>query len=300
MIIDAHSHYIPPEVAAQTAFFKVNWSDINRQLHVMDEQKIERALLVYPTSDAHIQMGGWDKLCSVYNQAIGSVVKKHRDRLIGAGILPVDRPALFKDELRRIQDIGLKVLSMASSYDTIYLNHEKFHPVFEFAQENNFPVHVHPQIINPIGEERISDPLLTPVLEYVFDVSVCIGKMMMEGTFLKYPNVKFIFAHYGGVLPLVKERFDNTYLMLRKRGFVKDLQQNPGQYFQNLFFDTSGSRSAASLYCALEVTDAKHICFGSDFPANQTLADSISVVETSALSDENKSSILASNLLSLL
>ena len=54
------------------------------------------------------------------------------------------------------------------------------HPVFEFAQSQNMPIHVHPQIINPIGEERVRDPLLTPVLEYVFDVSMCIGKMMMN------------------------------------------------------------------------------------------------------------------------
>ena len=74
-------------------------------------------------------------------------------------------------------------------------------------KKKNLPIHVHPQIMNPIGEERVCDPLLTPVIEYVFDVTMCIGKLMMSGTFLKFPDVKFIFAHYGGVLPLVKERF---------------------------------------------------------------------------------------------
>ena len=154
--------------------------------------------------------------------------------------------------------------------------------------------------MNPIGEDRVRDPLLTPVLEYVFDVSVCIGKMMTSGTFLKFPKVKFIFAHYGGVLPLVKERFDNTYQMLFKRNFVKDLTKLPSEYFKNLYFDMSGSKSLASLMCALELTNASNILWGSDYPANQNMNASIDVIETAGLTSQQKYSLLAGNLLSLL
>ncbi len=297
MIIDAHSHYMPPEVAQKTAFFKVNWSDIDRQLAVMDANKIEKALLLYPTSDAHLNMGGWQDLCYVYNKEIAAVVSKHKGRFIGGGIIPADTPAQFFSELKRIQDIGLRVISLASSYEGRYLDDEIFSPVYEFAQKNNMPIHVHPQIMNPIGEDRVRDPLLTPVLEYVFDVSICIGKMMMSGTFLKFPDVKFIFAHYGGVLPLVKERFDTTYSMLRRREFVRDLSKLPSEYFKNLYFDTSSSKSPASLACALEVTDAGHILFGSDFPANQGVAEAISCVGQSAFPEENKRKILNNDLL---
>lgn len=294
-IIDTHSHYMPPDVAQKTAFFKVNWSDMDRQLGLMDQCGIERSLLLYPTSDAHINMGGWSNLCKVYNEELGKVVKRFPDRLIGAGILPVDKPADFQKELSRIQGLGLKALSLASSYEAKYLDDPLFEPVFEFAQKNHMPIHVHPQIMNPIGEERLKDPLLSPVLEYVFDVSVCIGRMMMSGTFLKFPEVKFIFAHYGGVLPFVKERFDNTYQMLRKRNFVKDLTKNPGEYFKNLYFDTSGSKSPASLLCALEVTDASHILFGSDFPANQNLQESIATLSKCSLSQGQLQAILRDN-----
>ncbi len=51
--------------------------------------------------------------------------------------------------------------------------------VIEFAGENKMPVHVHSQIINPIGEERVRDPLLSPVLEYVFDYR-CVNKYLIE------------------------------------------------------------------------------------------------------------------------
>ncbi|MCA9399341.1 MAG: amidohydrolase family protein, partial [Candidatus Omnitrophica bacterium] len=268
MIIDAHSHYMPPSIAQNTMFFKVNWSDVDKQLTLMDQNNIEKALLLYPTSDAHLNMGGWKNVCDIYNKDLAAMIADHGDRFIGAGILPPDAPETFNDALKNIHDLNLRAISLASSYDGIYLDDERFFPVYEFAQNHKMPIHVHAQIMNPIGEDRVKDPLLTPVLEYVLDVTMCLGKMMMEGVFLKFPDVKFIFAHYGGVLPLVKERFDTTYRMLRKREFVKDIQKDPSEYFQNLYFDTSGSRSAASLLCALEMTDLNHIVFGSDFPAN--------------------------------
>lgn len=299
-IFDAHSHYMPPEVAQNTAFFKAGWSDIDRQLSVMDEHGIEKALLLYPTSDAHRNMGGWFNVCRVYNDAIASVVKQYRGRFIGAGILPLDEPKRFLEELRHIRDLGLKVITIASSHEGKYLDDEMFWCVWEFADENRMPVHVHPQIMNPIGEDRVRDPLLTPVLEYVFDVSICIGKMMMSGTFLKFPDVQFIFAHYGGVLPLVKERFDNTYTMLRKREFVQDLSKLPSAYFKNLYFDTSGCGSVASLACMLEMVEPSHILFGSDFPANQNLSRSISVFKNNFLVEEERNVILRSSLMGVL
>ena len=298
--IDAHSHFMPPAVASQTAFFKEHWSDADKHLRLMDEHQVGQALLLYPTSDAHINMSGWKNLCEAYNPAIADLVKKHKDRFIGAGILPIDSPDAIATELKRMEDLGLKVISLASSYDGRFLDDPIFFQVYEFAKTKNMPIHVHPQIMNPIGEERVRDPLLSPVLEYVFDVSMCIGKMMMSGIFLKFPEVNFIFAHYGGVLPIVKERFDSTYNMLRKRNFVKDISKNPSEFFSNLYFDTSGSKSKASLLAALELTDTHHILWGSDFPANQNMKDSLGVISQTILSQQERNSLFGHNFKRLL
>lgn len=300
MIVDAHSHYMPPEVAKNTAFFKQFWSDSDAQLRLMDAHGVAKAVLVYPTSDAHLNMGGWGNLCDVYNPAIADLVKKHPDRFIGAGILPVDDATKISGELRRIEDLGLSVLSLASSYDARYLDDPIFFPAYEFAQKKKMPIHIHSQIMNPIGDERLRDPLLSPVLEYVFDVSVALGRMMMSGVFSQYPDVKFIFAHYGGVLPIVKERFDTTYQMLRSRNYVKDLGKLPSEYFKNLYFDMSGSASSGTFVAALEVVDASHLLWGSDFPANRNFSGSLGAVQSATLSQAQKYSIQGKNILNLL
>ena len=96
MTIDAHSHYMPPEVALHTAFFKEHWSDAEKQLRLMDEYHVAQAVLLYPTSDAHLNMGGWQAVCKIYNQKIAEVIKAHQDRFIGGGILPIDAPWRLK------------------------------------------------------------------------------------------------------------------------------------------------------------------------------------------------------------
>ena len=288
---------MPKEVAENTTFYKVFWSDLKHQLDTMDACGIEKALLLYPTSDAHLKMGGWRKVCRAFNEGIASVVKQHPKRFIGGGILPVDSTEAMLEELKRFDGLGLKVISLASSFDGKFLDDEIFVPVFEFAQKKKIPIHIHAQIMNPIGEDRVSDPLLTPVLEYIFDVSMCMGKMMMSEMFLKYHDIQFIVAHYGGVLPFVKERFDNTYQMLRKRDYVKDIKKMPSDYLKNLYLDSSGSKSFASLLCALEMVDASHILFGSDFPANQNIKASLDAIWQSPLEKSDKESILCNQLL---
>lgn len=298
-IWDAHCHWMPPEVAQETTFFQKGWSDIDSLLKTLDSQAIEKAVLLYPTSDAHIKMGSWTNLCAVYNERIAQKVKGHPDRLIGAGILPVDSPQNIAKELGRIKDLGLSCLSLASSYEGKFLDDEIFLPVLEEAEKERLPVFVHSQIINPIGFERVKDPLLMPVVEYAFDITMCAGKLMMSGIFSRFKNLKIIFAHFAGVLPFLTDRFDATYSMLRVRAIVKDLGNLPSAILKNVFVDTSGVRSASMLNMALEFFGPERIFWGSDFPAKRDLGKSIDAVKSLDIDDAGKNNVLAGNLISL-
>ncbi len=287
---------MPQEVAQNTTFFKVQWSDFNLLLKAMDEAAVEKAVLLYPTSDAHIKMAGWNNVCKIYNQEIAKKVKENPNRIIGAGILPIDNAVQIPSELKRIKEIGLKAISLASSYAGKFLDDEGFYPIFEFCQKENLPIFVHSQIINPIGFERVDDPLITPVVEYVFDMTVSVAKLMMSGVFQKFPDVKFVFGHFAGVLPFIKDRFDATYTMLRQRQIVKDLGALPSEIFQKIYVDTSGVKSVSMLNMALETFSSARILWGSDFPAKRDLKESIGTIEKLEIKLEEKEAILGRNL----
>lgn len=297
MLIDAHSHWLPDEIITNAHFFHKGWGDIQAHLVIMDALGINRAVLSYPTTDAHLKLGSLSQVAHIYNDNVAKILKSHPERFIGAAVLPVDNSIDMLEELKRaINELGFKAVSLASSYNGIYLDDKMFLPIYKEAQEKNIPIFVHSQIVNPIGFERVKDPLLTPAVEYVFDTTISIGKLLMSDILRQYPKVKFIFAHFGGAICYLKQRFDATYQMLRGLSFVKDLQGLPSDYFKNIYVDTSGDTTAANFLLSLELMGPKHILWGSDWPAKKDAAGGIKAVNDLDISDENKQNILGGNL----
>lgn len=297
MLIDAHSHWLPDEIITNSHFFHKGWGQIETQLKMMDDSGIDAAVLSYPTTDAHLKLGSISEVAHIYNDNVGRILKAYGSRFIGAAVLPVDNSIDMVEELKRAtEELGFKAISLASSYNGIYLDDMMFLPVYKQAAEKNIPVFVHSQIVNPIGYERVKDPLLTPVIEYVFDTTISIGKLLMSDVLRLYPEVNFVFAHFGGAICYLKQRFDATYQMLRAMNFVKDLQALPSEYFKNIYVDTSGDTTKANFLLSLELMGPKHILWGSDWPAKQDIAGGIYAVKDLDVSQEDKQNILGGNL----
>jgi predicted TIM-barrel fold metal-dependent hydrolase len=266
----------------------------------MDEAGIAKAVLSYPTSDAHLKLGSISLVAEMFNDKVAQILKRYPDRFIGAAILPVDNAQDMQDEAKRATEkFGFKALSLASSFNGVYLDSKIFLAIFKLAQDRDIPIFVHPQIIKPIGVERVDDPLLTPVIEYVFDMTVCIGKLLMSGILADY-KTKFIFSSFGGVIPHLGQRFDATYQMLRGINFVKDLKANPTEYLKNIYVDTGGDTTKGNFQAALELLGPKHILWGSDWPAKRDIASGIQAVRDLAISEEDKNNILGGNLAQIL
>jgi len=296
MLIDSHSHWLPDEIINNAHFFHKGWGDIEAQLKMMDEAGIDAAVLSYPTSDAHLKLGSISQVAHIYNDNVAEILKRYPKRFIGAAVLPVDNSIDMFEELKRATDeLGFKAISLASSYNGIYLDDKMFLPIYKEAEEKNIPVFVHSQIVNPIGFERVKDPLLTPVVEYVFDTTISVGKLLMSDILRQYPRVKFVFAYFGGAVCYLKQRFDATYAMLRSINFVKDLQANPSDYFKNIYVDTSGDTTKANFSLALELMGPKHILWGSDWPAKKDIAGGIKAVNDLDISQDDKQNILGEN-----
>jgi len=301
MIIDSHSHWLPDEIITNAHFFHKGWGDIEAQVKMMAESGVDKAVLSYPTSDAHLRLGSPLKVARAYNDNVAEIIKRFPDKFIGAAILPIGAERLMQDELKRaVEGLGFRAISLASSYNEVYLDDHSFVPVYKFALEKKLPIFVHSQIVNPIGFGRVNDPLLTPVIEYVFDTTMCVGKLMMRGVFLEFPELKFVFAHFAGVIPFLAHRFDTTYQMLRGINFVKDLKGNPTEHLKNIYVDTSGDKQKANFLAALELVGPRHILWGSDWPAKKDVASGIDAVRSLDISQADKDGILGGNLQQML
>jgi aminocarboxymuconate-semialdehyde decarboxylase len=301
MILDGHSHWLPEEIIAQAHFYSRAWGDIENQLAMMDEAGVDRAVLSYPTTDAAAKLGGAREVARIYNRTVSAITKRFPTRFVGAAILPIGDAQGMEEELSRAtEELGFRALSLASSYEGIFLDDRMFWPAYEKAAALRLPVFVHPQIINPIGSERVQDPLLTPVMEYVFDLSMSIGRLLMGGVLQQFPEVAFVFANFGGVVPHLAHRFDETYQMLRGINFVKDLGQKPTEILKGIYLDTGGDKLRANFLSALELVGADHLVWGSDWPAKRDTRGSLQALEELGLSPEEKNKITGGNLEKLL
>ncbi len=297
MIIDAHSHWLPEEIINNVHFFSKAWGDIETHLKAMDRAGVDKAVLSYPTSDAHIRMGRLKKVVEIYNERVAAILKVRPDRFIGAAILPVDDERAIMDEFKRTtQELGFKAISLATSFNGIFLDEERYIPLYKRCEELKIPIFVHAQIIKPIGSSQVEDPLLTPVIEYVFETTMCVGKLLMAEIFERFKNLNFIFAYFGGVTPFIAHRYDATYTMLRNIDFVKDLKSLPSEHLKRIYVDTSGDRTLANFISALELFGPEHILWGSDYPAKKEISESIIVLEQLDLSKKAKQDILGGNL----
>jgi len=293
MICDAHIHFIPKELSAYTAFYKGIWTDKDKLLDFLDKNNTERALLVYPSTDAHLKLEVFSRVCEIYNKNLEEIIKEN-PKIIGAGIIDIDNLETISSQVDNLKNRGFRAISISSSHNGKFLVKELI-PLFKAAQANNLPIFVHPQTINPIGYERIKDPLLMPVLEYSFDSSMFMGLLMVEEILDKFA-VKFIFSSLGGVVPFLRDRFDRVYAMLRKREIVKDLGNNPSEILKKVYVDTSGA-SLANIKLAIDLFGENHILWGSDYPVNPPVNENIKLLD--ALGPDTKELITHKNFLEL-
>ncbi|UCG34781.1 MAG: amidohydrolase family protein [Candidatus Omnitrophota bacterium] len=289
MLCDSHIHFIPEKLSVHTSFYKGVWTDKNKLYEFLDRHNIEKALLVYPSTDAHLKLAGHKKVCQIYNDSVGQILKE-KQNIVAAGLVDVDNLDSVTSQVKELKQKGFSAISLASSYDGKFIV-DKLLPLLEAAQDNNLSIFVHPQTINPIGFERIKDPLLMPVLEYSFDISMFLGLLMMEGVLEKF-KVKFIFSSLAGVVPFLKDRFDRVYMMLRKREIVKDLGKLPTQILNNVYVDTSGA-SLKNIELALDLFGENNILWGSDYPVNAKVDENLNMLE--ALGQTIKEKIVYKN-----
>ena len=102
------------------------------------------------------------------------------------------------------------------------------------------------------------------ITELVLDTTRAVTNLLWNGTFGKFPNIRWIMPHGAGTIPFLAYRLSSMNL---KPNIVKNL---PGGSIASalhaLHYDVAEIVAPAPLRCLMATADPSRIVYGSDYP----------------------------------
>ena len=104
---------------------------------------------------------------------------------------------------------------------------------------------------------------MIPMVGLMIDYSFAMLRLILSGILERYPNLKVIQPHAGGVLPYLWGRVQSQTEVM-KRG-IENITQSPSMYYQRVYFDMV-SPSALVMKFIYDFAGADRLLFGGDHP----------------------------------
>jgi predicted TIM-barrel fold metal-dependent hydrolase len=189
-------------------------------------------------------------------------------------------------------------VSLFASYDGVFLGDSRFDPVMEALNARDAVVFVHP------GTHPLNKNLQLPwpgfMMEYLFDTTRAVVNLMFGGALEKFPRIKFILPHAGGLVPYFSWRLAVSPMIdARLRQFSRE---EIFGLLKRFWYDNALSPGAQTWGCLEQVAAPDRIVFGSDWPfANaRVTAEAIRTYEAlAAISSADRAAIDRGNALRL-
>jgi aminocarboxymuconate-semialdehyde decarboxylase len=105
---------------------------------------------------------------------------------------------------------------------------------------------------------------LVPSVGFPMDTSLSITRMILDGFFDRYQNLKIIAAHGGGALPYLAGRLDFCHENMSAA--KEQISEKPSSYLRRIYYDAVVYESSALNLCIEVAGSADRILFGSDYP----------------------------------
>jgi predicted TIM-barrel fold metal-dependent hydrolase len=294
--IDVHHHYVTPGLVEQLARVGVHqiggaplpaWT-LEDSLAMMDRHEIAAALLSVPVPLQFGDAAASRRMASALNEFGADCVARAPDRFGLLAALPLpDVEGALAEMAYAFDTLRADGIALLSNHAGVYLGDRCFDPVFEELDRREAVVHVH-----PTADPHVASPVagLEPsVLEFVFDTTRAVANLIVSGTLARYPRVRLILAHAGGVVPYVRDRILDRRPILRRVAAgsppsQKELLElmeaglhDTRRQLRDLYYDTALSTDEVVLHALADVAPGSHVLLGTDFPFAQYLGASLAI-----------------------
>jgi len=246
-------------------------------------------------------------LIRIGNDEIAELVFKYPDRF-AAGIASVtmnNLDASLKELERALTELKFKGLQIYTDFCGKPLDSEEFMPIYEMMHKYNLPIWIHPTTgitSNDYKAEKTPKYVTTHLFGWPYETTLAMSRLVFSGVLDKWPDLKFITHHAGGLVPFYEQRII-AFLdegQRRKGKLPYQLTKAPIEYFKMFYADTALYGNAPGLMLARNFFGTEHLLFGTDLPfsgwyGERVTRQTIASVEAMEISDEEKKKIFVDN-----
>jgi predicted TIM-barrel fold metal-dependent hydrolase len=130
-------------------------------------------------------------------------------------------------------------------------------PLLAALDARSAVVFVHPT--SPPNSAAVSLGRPAPMIEFLFDTARTVVDLILLGVVDRFPNIRWVFTHGGGVLPLLADRVDFF------RTQVGLGTPTTPDVLQRLWFDLAGTPVPRQLPALLSSVGPDRLVYGSDY-----------------------------------
>ena len=254
--------------------------DLDIRFRVLDEygDMVQILTLGAPPIEAIAEPKQAVELARIANDEMAELVVKYPHRFLSAvASLPMnDMDAALKEADRAIKDLKFRGVQIYTPTNGKPIDLPEFLPLYEKMAEYNLPIWIHPvrERTHPdyVGEST-SKYYIWGIFGWPYETTAAMTRLIFSGVLEKYPNLKFITHHCGGMAPFFEQRIAIAYDMNEKRlkSRVKQGLRKPVIDYYRMFYADTAIHSNIGIRCGYEFFGPEHIVFGTDMPYDDDL-----------------------------
>ncbi len=289
-------------------------TDLDLRFRMMDKYDSYVQVLTVSFTPIEAVAGPKDSpdLARIANDEMAELIVKYPDRFIAAvAILPMNNmDAALEETDRAIKDLGLKGVLIRTPINGKPLDMPEFIPLYEKMAQYDLPIWIHPtreaQIPDYVNEERSLYQLYS-TFGWPYETTLAMARLVFSGVLERYPTLKFITHHCGGMVPSLEQRItvfygygDTDDKREARKNLTVDGSKNTIEYFRMFYNDTALYGSMPGLMCGYAFFGADHLLFGTDMPyggpvGDEMISATIRSVEEMDIPDSDKQKIFEDN-----
>jgi predicted TIM-barrel fold metal-dependent hydrolase len=298
--IDVHHHFVSPGYSAalkQRGQGHAKWS-VQMSLDDMDKSGIQTSLLslIQPAiAIGDVALGR--KLAREANEHAAKLVSEHKGRFGSFATLPyTDTEGSLAEIAHALDTLKAEGFCLMTSYGGKYLGDPSFWPVLEELNRRKAVVYTHPLAPQCCG--KIPSGVSVGTIEYAVDTTRTMASLMFYGAAARYPDIKWIFSHSGGVTPFLLSRFHRDEMTVK--GAKEKLPNGVDYELRKFYYDMAQGNHPGALDALMRIAPVSQFLYGTDYPfrdgaeVNNALAkyDRFSSAERRAIDRDNALRIL--------